>query len=231
MVRTAAAVGALYRASIVHGGAEVMPGIRLNDNELDVLLAEPPQMLKLYVVLLTMMDFATAIVGRYPRLSERALFERLYVETEQGRKVSGSPTRKTIRYGLERLQKLGMLERIGPMVYRCVLAEPIKLRPKKEGPMRGQDEGPSETQAGQGIQPQEGPMRGQEQGPTSSFLYPANNPRNQNTTHVERTRDPHLVWSNGYRSQNQQSMERFKNGKSDRRSAAQIFADECKAFD
>lgn len=208
-----------------------MPGVRLNDNELDVLLAEPPQMLKLYVVLLTMMDFATAIVGRYPRLSERALFERLYVETEQGRKVSGSPTRKTIRYGLERLQKLGLLERLGPMVYRCVLAEPIKLRPKKQGPMRGQDEGPSETQAGQGIQPQEGPMRGQEQGPTSSFLLPVNRPMYQTTTHEAHAREPQLVWSSGHRSQAHQSMERFRHGKSDRRSAAQILADECKAFD
>ncbi len=207
----------------------LMAGVRLNDQELDILLAEPPQLLKLYVVLLTMMDFDTAIVGRYPRLSERALFERLYVETQQGRQVSGSPTRKTIRYGLERLQKLGLLQHLGPMVFRCLLAQPIKLRPKKEGPMRGQQQGPGETQAGQGLAPHEGPMRGQEEGPTSSFLIPNKEPLYQTTTHEAHAREPALVWSSGHPSTAQRSMRRFH--AKDQRSAAQIFADECKAFE
>ena len=58
--------------------------IRLEDAELAALTGQRPELWQLYIVLRTLMDYHTGLVGATRRISWRSLQEALYVEPGQG---------------------------------------------------------------------------------------------------------------------------------------------------
>ncbi|NEV65245.1 hypothetical protein [Thiorhodococcus minor] len=71
--------------------------IRLDDAELAALTGQRPELWQLYIVLRTLMDYHTGLVGATRRISWRSLQEALYVEPGQGLEGTGIPTKAKVR--------------------------------------------------------------------------------------------------------------------------------------
>lgn len=101
-----------------------MPDVRLTVAEMDVLLGEPHHARSLYLELRRRMDFRTGIVGLNPRLNEQALRNALYVDSKPGRSSKHviEPTREFVRSTIRGLAQIGLIEPLGRLVFRCVLA-------------------------------------------------------------------------------------------------------------
>lgn len=99
--------------------------VKLNNDELATLYEEPGHIVKLYLYVRQKMDYATGIVGEKTKLSEAMFLDILNCMPASGRSVGKTPkfTRSAIRCAVERLEKIGLLKRIGPLVFECILAD------------------------------------------------------------------------------------------------------------
>lgn len=84
--------------------------IRLNDSELAALHCQRPEAWHLYVVLKTLMDFATGMVGASRRISWKVLQTHLYVTPCQGLSDSGEPHKSKVRRTADVLSKAGLID-------------------------------------------------------------------------------------------------------------------------
>jgi len=94
-----------------------MANMLLSDPEWDFLAGESGDVLKLYVVLKRRMDFDTHIAGLKTRINETVLRDAYVIDPVQGRAKPKPITRQRYRSGIARLEKLGLLERIGTLVF------------------------------------------------------------------------------------------------------------------
>ncbi|WP_425318785.1 hypothetical protein [Pseudomonas nitroreducens] len=94
-----------------------MPSILISDAEWMLLSGEPPELLKLYVALKRRMDFATGVAGQKTLINEIVLREGYTVDPIPGRAAPKPPTREQGRSGVRRLEKIGALKVIGPLVF------------------------------------------------------------------------------------------------------------------
>jgi len=94
-----------------------MPNVLLSEREWSFLAGEPADYLKLYLVVKQRMDFATRIAGLKTRINETVLRDAYVVDPVQGRAKPKPITRQRYRSGMARLEKLGLLERIGTLVF------------------------------------------------------------------------------------------------------------------
>ena len=114
-----------------------------NEREQEALAGLPWMQRCLYMALRWRMNHRTGRVGDECSISYQALAEDLYVEPVQGRHEAGSPSIKALRCALEQLQKAGLVRSCGSrevLVFLLPLAG-ISARPKKEGQMKGRDDG------------------------------------------------------------------------------------------
>lgn len=84
--------------------------IRLEDAELAALTGQRPELWQLYIVLRTLMDYHTGLVGATRRISWRALQEALYVEPGQGLEDTGTPTKAKVRRLADGLARAGLVQ-------------------------------------------------------------------------------------------------------------------------
>ncbi|EPM0510236.1 hypothetical protein KW568_03325 [Pseudomonas sp. HD6515] len=94
-----------------------MIAIRLDQSEWDLLAGEPAELLKLYCALKRRMDFSTGIAGRKTLINEVVLREGFTVDPIRGRATPKPVTREQYRSAVRRLETLGLLNSIGPLVF------------------------------------------------------------------------------------------------------------------
>ncbi|WP_236232583.1 DnaT-like ssDNA-binding domain-containing protein [Pseudomonas tohonis] len=80
-------------------------------------MGEPAELLKLYIALKRRMDFATGIAGRKTKLHEIVLREGFNVDPIPGRAKPRPITREVYRSAVRRLEKVGLLVSLGPLVF------------------------------------------------------------------------------------------------------------------
>lgn len=91
---------------------------RISEEEWEALFDEPHHLFKLYASIRRVMDYRTGIAGQRRRISEPMLYEVLAEGHVQGRNNRGQwPTREKVRSAIRRLEKLGLLSRIGRLVF------------------------------------------------------------------------------------------------------------------
>lgn len=101
--------------------------ILLNDNELRSMLGLPHALIALYLYIRKCMDMGTGMVGIRTYISHQALLEALYVEPEQGRVKSGSPSKMAVRRMCEALERYGLVKICSnssnrQLIFKCLLA-------------------------------------------------------------------------------------------------------------
>ncbi|MDF3863483.1 hypothetical protein P3W53_03355 [Pseudomonas denitrificans (nom. rej.)] len=126
-----------------------MPSILISDAEWMLLSGEPPELLKLYVALKRRMDFATGVAGQKTLINEIVLREGYTVDPIPGRAAPKPPTREQGRSGVRRLEKIGALKVIGPLVFEFPYAR------------RDQSVQNSSNQAATKLQPEQQPSANQ----------------------------------------------------------------------
>lgn len=94
-----------------------MTAILINDDEWALLAGEPAELLKLYVAIKRRMDFATGVAGRKTLLNEIVLREGFTVDPIPGRPSPKPVTREQYRSAVRRLERIGALTVIGPLVF------------------------------------------------------------------------------------------------------------------
>jgi len=94
----------------------------LNDDELGALDGLAAFDFKLYVMLRKHMDYASGVVGIKRRWSWQGLTEWMYIEPVRGRHKPKAVTKMMVRKSAARLANAGLLESVGPVVFRCTLA-------------------------------------------------------------------------------------------------------------
>ena len=127
-----------------------MAAFQINDEEWGAFDGEPGDLFKAYCAIRRVMDYRTGVAGRARRISEQMLSEALYVAPLRGRHESGSPTLQRVRSVIARLQSLGLLVSIGPMVFELPLATrtgPSKSSATDEQPDQQPYEQPISNQA------------------------------------------------------------------------------------
>lgn len=80
-------------------------------------MGEPAELLKLYIALKRRMDFATGIAGRKTTINELVLREGFNVDPIPGRPKPPKITREKYRSAVRRLEKVGLLVSLGPLVF------------------------------------------------------------------------------------------------------------------
>lgn len=119
--------------------------IVLTDAELDLLMDEPAEVVKLYVSLRRRMDFSSGMVGTVSAVSWWALREDMSVAACRGRREHGAPTERMVEKKVDALEKLGLVER--RTIYRRLAfflpkAHRASARQKELGPTWGRQAGP-----------------------------------------------------------------------------------------
>lgn len=104
-----------------------MPTFKINDAEWAAHLDLPGDCLKVYCEIRRHMDFESGIAGHNSHaggkhFNERAFLELLDIPSSPGRPRQQA-TRKRVRYLMQVLERNGLLERIGPLVFRLPLAQ------------------------------------------------------------------------------------------------------------
>jgi len=94
-----------------------VPAIQINDAEWGLLMGEPAELLKLYIALKRRMDFATGVAGRKTTINEIVLREGFNVDPIPGRPKPPKITREKYRSAVRRLEKVGLLVTVGPLVF------------------------------------------------------------------------------------------------------------------
>jgi len=152
-----------------------MIAIRLDQSEWDLLAGEPAELLKLYCALKRRMDFSTGIAGRKTLINEVVLREGFTVDPIRGRATPKPVTREQYRSAVRRLETLGLLKSIGPLVFEFPQAR--SDRPSKSFATDLQpNEQPDQQPIGSGLEPNDSGSFGksdddlqpEQQPPTSS---------------------------------------------------------------
>jgi len=94
-----------------------MTAVLVNDDEWALFAGEPAELLKLYVALKRRMDFATGIAGKQALINEIVLREGFTVDPTPGRPTPKPVTREQYRSAVRRLEKIGALKVVGPLVF------------------------------------------------------------------------------------------------------------------
>lgn len=141
-----------------------MAAVLINDAEWELLAGEPAELLKLYVVLKRRMDFATGIAGHKTLINEIVLREGFTVDPIPGRPKPAPISREKYRSAVRRLEKLGVIRVIGPLVFEFPHARrdqsaqksynrattelqptqqpsPVALKPSNDAASSGSDDG------------------------------------------------------------------------------------------
>jgi hypothetical protein len=116
-----------------------MTTIRISDAEWELFAGEPAELLKLYCVLKRRMDFVTGIAGIETLISEVVLREGFTVDPLPGRRASKPITREMWRSAVRRLEKIGAIKTIGPLVFQFPYADrinPSKTATTKQQPQQ-----------------------------------------------------------------------------------------------
>ncbi|UVL22410.1 DnaT-like ssDNA-binding domain-containing protein [Pseudomonas donghuensis] len=131
-----------------------MIAIRLDQSEWDLLAGEPAELLKLYCALKRRMDFSTGIAGRKTLLNELVLREGFTVDPIRGRATPKPVTREQYRSAVRRLEALGLLRSLGPLVFEFLHAR--SDRPSKTFTTDLQPaEQPDQQPSGDDLEPNE----------------------------------------------------------------------------
>lgn len=120
----------------------------INEVEWALLEGAPLLQFRLYALLRWAMDGESKRTGARSTISQAWMARELEVSAKSGRHAdeTGRPTRKAIRAALDALEKLGLIQPCGNgevSVFLLPKSSSTFARPKKEGPRRGQEEGPS----------------------------------------------------------------------------------------
>ncbi|NEX23704.1 hypothetical protein G3480_26125 [Thiorhodococcus mannitoliphagus] len=110
--------------------------IRLEDAELAALSGQRPELWQRYIVLRTLMDYHTGLVGANRRISWRSLQEALYVEPGQGLEGTGTPTKAKVRRLAEGLARAGLVRNrsaLKQLIFFLPLAGTDQFAPNKPG--------------------------------------------------------------------------------------------------
>ncbi|HCR1292458.1 hypothetical protein [Pseudomonas aeruginosa] len=126
-----------------------MTAVLVNDAEWEILAGEPAELLKLYVALKRRMDFATGIAGQKTLINEIVLREGFVVDPIPGRAKPKPYTREQGRSAVRRLERLGAIKVIGPLVFEFPHAR------------RDQSDQKSYNQATTKLQPEQQPPKNQ----------------------------------------------------------------------
>lgn len=129
-------------------------------------MGEPAELLKLYIALKRRMDFATGIAGRKTKLHEIVLREGFNVDPIPGRAKPPSISREKYRSAVRRLEKVGLLVTLGPLVFEFPHA-------RRDGPSKT-----AATELQPDSQPQQQPGSNQSQ-PSSSGAFERSEPEPQ----------------------------------------------------
>ncbi|WP_186375239.1 DnaT-like ssDNA-binding domain-containing protein [Pseudomonas oryzihabitans] len=94
-----------------------MTAVLVNDDEWALFAGEPAELLKLYVSLKRRMDFASGIAGLQTKINEIVLREGFTVDPIPGRPAPKAITREQYRSAVRRMEKIGAVKVIGPLVF------------------------------------------------------------------------------------------------------------------
>ncbi|WP_338546844.1 DnaT-like ssDNA-binding domain-containing protein [Pseudomonas benzopyrenica] len=94
-----------------------MTAVLVNDDEWALFAGEPAELLKLYVALKRRMDFASGIAGLQTKINEIVLREGFTVDPIPGRPAPKTITREQYRSAVRRMEKIGAVKVIGPLVF------------------------------------------------------------------------------------------------------------------
>lgn len=95
--------------------------IILTAKELKLLVDEPPELMKLYILLSNRRDFGTNIAGKVVRLDDHAFKEWMDYPGKPGRKAWKPSTTHITRW-LDQLEFLGLIKQLGNYVFELPLA-------------------------------------------------------------------------------------------------------------
>jgi hypothetical protein len=113
-------------------------GIYITRDELVATVGLSDLAVRLYLRLRSLMDFATCTVGQHRRISYQSLKEDCEVETPKGSGfMRTQPTEKALRCALAGLERHGLVETVGPLVFHLACAQKSESRPFHTGRERG----------------------------------------------------------------------------------------------
>ena len=107
-------------------------GIFITRDELDATRGLSDLAVRLYMRLRALMDFSTGIVGKHRRISYQSLKEDCEVVTPQGQGfMRTQPTLRGMRTAFEGLERAGLVEPVGPLVFHLARAQKLQARPNQ----------------------------------------------------------------------------------------------------
>lgn len=100
-----------------------MPSFQINDQEWETIIQEKDEdpLFLTYCSIRKYMDYETGVSGEKRKFNERYFIELLSSESSQGKKARVFDRNKVHRI-LKKLEKIGVVERIGPMVFFLPMA-------------------------------------------------------------------------------------------------------------
>jgi len=157
-----------------------VPAFQINDDEWGALAEEPAEAFKLYCAIRRFMDYRTGIAGKSRRFSEQMLREVLYVAPLPGRHAPAEITRQKVRSLLKRLETIGMIVSIGPLVLQLPLATSdglsktgaTKEQPEQQPQEQPSKESPEANENGASGSPEDGAATNGESGEGGSSNLP-----------------------------------------------------------
>jgi hypothetical protein len=113
-------------------GASMSAGIFITRDELDATRGLSDLAVRLYWRLRSLMDFSTCIVGKHRRISYQSLREDCEVLTPKGQGfMRTQPTLRGLRTALDGLERAGLVESAGPLVFHLARAQKSEVRPNQ----------------------------------------------------------------------------------------------------
>ena len=113
-------------------------GVYITSDELIATIGLSDLAVRLYLRLRSLMDFSTCTVGKHRRISYQSLKEDCEVETPKGQGYQRTqPTEKAVRCALAGLERHGLVEIVGPLVFHLACAQKSESRPFHTGRERG----------------------------------------------------------------------------------------------
>ncbi|NMG56836.1 hypothetical protein, partial [Aromatoleum aromaticum] len=152
-----------------------MNGVYLTAAELEALQGCGPLAITAYLRLRSWMDLKSGVVGLERTISRHALL--MYAETNVPRGAGMQvikPTVKELRCALDRLERAGLVKRIGNddlLVFKLPMAQTLSLAQIKQGRVRadsegreqGREQGRAKPSNGEGLWAEQGAEQGREQ--------------------------------------------------------------------
>jgi hypothetical protein len=107
-------------------------GIFITRDELEATRGLSDLSVRLYWRLRSLMDFSTGVVGKHRRISYQSLREDCEVLTPKGLGHQRTqPSLRSLRTALEGLERAGLVEASGPLVFSLALAQKLQVRPNQ----------------------------------------------------------------------------------------------------